>query len=233
MTYKDEKKPLPSGAKQNLPARNNECALLPPDRLRRKESTVIRESDEGKRFAAVHGATEKDVCGLKIIRGENQDFLGVLLADGSILLVVVKSGGFIALEGSKDGEKVNIAFRADISHARADFVASVIIGKDVTYQDSTQVKGEIINADQVQALRFQGAKITEVVPTWWTEDWVTLRFSDGSHFAIRADIKTIQGMVILNAETVKLCGFGKELTIDDQQLGNLASESQKRLPSAK
>lgn len=135
------------------------------------------------------------------------------------MVVVAEKDTFIAVElhGQNPSQRGNLAFRDDISHQR------LFLALGATYQDPSLVRGEIIPVDPTaefsQLLFDQEAVVESAQPTWYTEDWVTVRLADGRSIVIRADRNNIQGAVAVKPEGLDYMNIGDHridtLKLDD------------------
>ena len=195
------------------PERNGFSDLLPA--IPSVESRVVQctDSNTGRAFLSVFSGAR--LTGLSILRLPENDIIALTTEDRRAMVVVTEKDTFIAVElhGQNSSQRGSLAFREDISHRRLNLALSFAVGEDVTYLDPKTVHGEILPVDPTaefsQLLFNQEAVVESAQPTWYTEDWVTIRLADGRSIVIRADRNKIQGSVAVKPEGLDYMNIGK------------------------
>ena len=218
---------------------NNFLNILPVGaKLRPVE--VAKNSDEGENFFRdFKGA---NIVNISLLRYDNFDAIAFITDDRRAIVVVGQKESFIALEKRKGLEKVGsegtLGFRDDVSHRRLDIVSSVTSGRDITYGDKSKISGEVTPVDPVSdfiEIAFKdgpikgGFKIDTVKPSWWTEDWITIKQENYESLVVRADRMSILGAFSISQSELKQLEFGgsenklKDLNINQPPRGILPS----------
>ncbi|PIZ61721.1 hypothetical protein COY16_06095 [Candidatus Roizmanbacteria bacterium CG_4_10_14_0_2_um_filter_39_13] len=186
-------------------------ALIPTS----NEPTYVVEcsnSNEGRAFFhPFNGATITDIA---LMRYDKADVIALLTDDGRAISVVAEKGGFIAVEKKGERGAANLALRPDISHKRLALAVSMAAGEDVTYQDSSFVRGEVVDIDPVatfvRATLDEGFEVDDIHPSWYTEDWMNVRSPDyRNSITIRADTQRILGSFTLGPDGVAIMNIGE------------------------
>lgn len=218
------------------PERNDFSDLLPAVHSAKSRVVNCVNSDTGRAFLSPFSGAR--LSGLTILRYSDRDAVALTTEDKRAIVVLAGKGGFIAIElyDQDPSKRGNLAFREDIGHRRLHLPLSFAAGQDVTYQDQSFVSGEIVPIDPTvefsQLLFDKEAVVEESIPSWYTEDWVTIRLAGGRTIIIRADKNKIQGAVAVKPEGLDYMNIG-EHRVDTLRLDDPARTSvpSKFLPS--
>lgn len=220
------------------PERNGLSDLLPS--VTSAESRVVHctDSNTGRAFLGAFSGTR--LTGLSILRLSDNDIIALTTEDRRAMVIVAEKDTFIAVElhDQDPNKRGNLAFREDISHRRLHLPLSFAAGQDVTYQDQSFVRGEVIPVDptaEFSKLLFDREAIFEASqPTWYTEDRVTVRLADGRGIVIRADRNKIQGAIAVKPGGIDYMNI-RDNKVDTLRLDDLTRSSipSKFLPSSK
>jgi hypothetical protein len=157
----------------------------------------VSSSDVGKTLSR-DLFSGKTVVGFQGFRTPAEDILVFELEGNELAVARFTKGSVIALECfSPQGGRTIIGLRENVSHARLNLAASSIAGRDVTYLDPHTIAGaEVINlSGEVAEIGLASPlPISEIVPTWYTEDWLAITFEDGNTIRIRADRKQMEAL---------------------------------------
>lgn len=191
--------------------------LIPLNPQRQPEVIQVENSDQGVRFfSSFRGA---DLSGVSVLRLPTHDVVALTTRDRRAILAIAERDGFIATEirdSSNLDRNANLAFRDDISHRRLNFAASMIKGENVIYNDSSLVHGDTLSVDsEADFVRFsfdEGSEIEEVRPSWYTEDRLTVRLTDGRYVVIRTDRMALTGAISINPSGVDYLNMSGDVT---------------------
>lgn len=214
------------------PERGELSKLLSSSQLGEPRVVNCVSSEVGKAFLATFSGAR--LSGLTILRYSQNDVIAFTTKDRRAMTVIAEKDAFIAIElhGQELDKRGNLAFREDISHKR------LFLALGATYQDPSLVRGEIIPLDPrsefSQLLFDQEAIVDEARPSWYTEDWVTIRLVDGRSIVIRADRNKIKGAISVKPSGTGYMNIGSHrvdnLRLDDPSKTVIPS---KFLPSSK
>lgn len=212
--------------------------LVPASPRRTSEVVQCEDSRVGEAFfAPLRGAR---ITGLSIHRFPTHDVVALTTADRRAMVIAAERDGFIAVElhDYKDPKRrANLTFRDDISHRRLNLALSTISGGDVTYLDPKTVSGEMLPVDpagKFAEFAFeQEAVIDTAQPTWYTEDWVTVRLQDGRNIVIRADRLKLTGAVKIDPEGVDYLNTRGDVSVIQLEKPEQYSPNARFLPGSK
>ncbi|OGH20647.1 MAG: hypothetical protein A3D74_03500 [Candidatus Levybacteria bacterium RIFCSPHIGHO2_02_FULL_37_13] len=185
-----------------------------------RRSHVVECKDSAAGEAFFSPLKQAKLTGLSILRYPTHDLIAFLIDDNEkAMAIAVEKGTFIAVElhDYKNPEhRANLAFRDDISHRRLNLALSFASGQDVTYLDPKTAKGEIFPVDPAaQFAQFvfdKEAVIQSVKPTWYTEDWITVRLADDRSIVIRADRMKLIGAMLVNKNGIDYMNIRGDVT---------------------
>lgn len=158
----------------------------------------------------------KTVIGFQGFRTSNEDIIVFELEGNELAVARFSRGSIIALECSpSSGKRTIIGLREDISHRRLNLAMSLATGRDVTYLDPATVAGaQVINlSGEVAEIGLANPiPLSEMRPSWYTEDWLTVRFEDQSDMVIQADRQQMKAVQRHRIGGTTVIVFGPEDT---------------------
>ncbi len=171
----------------------------------------------------------KTVIGFQGFRTAIEDILIFELEGDELAVARFGKGNIIALEFNPPmGKPTIVALREDVAHKRLNLAMSMSEGRDVTYLDPATIAGaEVLNlnGDVTDVGLAKPLPLSQMDPSWYTEDWLTVRFEDDSRLVIRADRHTMKAVQRhkVGGTTVLVFGFKDAPTPSLPQLpiGNL------------
>jgi hypothetical protein len=191
----------------NYPAKKD--AGLPAKQQYSVDCTESRVGEEF--FSPMKGAT---LSKLSVRRYPEVDAIVLESDDGRGITFVAPKGGFVAVElyNSSKG-KTNLAFRDDIRHRRINMALSGAIGGEAIYVDPNPVSGETLGLDPAamfSEIAFEDkAQVDSIQPTWYTEDWTTIRLNNGTSIVVRADRGRFLGGIMETNDAIGTISLGQ------------------------
>jgi len=155
----------------------------------------------------------KTVIGFQGFRTAIEDILIFELEGDELAVARYGRGNIIALEFNPPmGKPTIVALRDNIAHKRLNLAISLAEGRDVTYLDPATIAGaEVLNLDgDVTDIGLaKPLPLSQMDPSWYTEDWLTVKFADDSRLVIRADRHTMKAVQRhrIGGTTVLVFGF--------------------------
>lgn len=207
-------------------------ALVP---MRPKPSHIVHctESKQGEAF--FRDFTGAKITGVLLLRYKSKDVVAFTTDDKRVIGIIGEKETFIAVEKKGQNKKsdANLAFRDDISHTRLDLVASFAANDDITYKDKSFISGETVGVDPsaefTQIALDKGIEVQTVTPSWYTEDWFTIRSPQRDSLIIRADRNHILGAVAITPKSIDYLKIGDsgdfgDLKLAEPPIGSIPSQ---------
>lgn len=185
----------------------------------------IDSKQEGEH--ALNDLSGEVISGISMLRLESQDFIVLNTVGKKQVFVVGNKDSIIAVKlNDRNGQSGSIAFREDISPKRFNLVESAIKGQDVTYQDksaSEETTELTLSAKLSQLILKERAIIKGISPSWWTEDWLTVRLDEGRSIVIRFDAHNLFGIIVVDSSKIKVVNIRENRiqNIDFSKLSDL------------
>lgn len=218
---------------------NDFLAILPVG-AKLRPTEVVNSADKGEKFFDdFKGA---NIVNVSLLRYDKFDAVAFITDDRRAIVVMGKKESFVALEKrkgrDKEGVEGTLAFKDDVSHKRLDIVTSIITGENATTSDESKITKNVTPVDPASdfvQMAFgdgpveHGFKIDGVRPSWWTEDWFTIKQANGESLTLRSDRQGTLGAFSISQSEIKPLEFGnpedklKGLNINQPPSGILPS----------